>query len=95
MESLKKHQNKQTKLMNLQNRLAVLEGGGEVGEGSQKVKKKTFLIKRKDGSQILIIQKLKKKSHISLAHVDGENKEDRRLPFKEISQNPTHLCICY
>lgn len=46
-----------------------------MGEGSQKVKKKTFLIKRKDGSQILIIQKLKKKSHISLAHVDGENEE--------------------
>lgn len=38
---LKKHQNKQTKLMNMQNRLAVLEGG-EVGEGSQKVKKKPF-----------------------------------------------------
>lgn len=28
-----------------------------MGEGSQKVKKKTFLIKRKDGAQILIIQK--------------------------------------
>lgn len=75
MESLKKHQNKQTKLMNLQNRLAVLEGGEKWVKGVKRLKKKTFLIKRKDGSQILIIQKLKKKSHISLAHVDGENEE--------------------